>query len=301
MRTVRMALSLVLVAACGGDDGGGSPDASTINQDCQSMGGEACFQLPTAPMINSDGAPSALGCSAYVPRTSTSAMSYNGKVTFFGTSNAIAGAQISAFSSVAYQNPVTTTTSAADGTYTLTVPAGTPDVLWTSVGGPGALTAYYHDFRADLFNGDVADFNLRLFTPANIEGATGLVGGMWDAARAVFAGYAVDCDQRVIEHAVAVVSSAQGTRTFVAGAQVYYGAPGVVPLAVPPADRGDTADNGIVAILGLPPGDNLRIQVWGFLDAAALARGAAGLTLIADHPLHVVANGVLGGDLHPNQ
>ena len=301
MRAMRLALFLSIVAACGGDDGGGSPDANTINQDCQSMGGSACFQLPTAPMNNSDGAPSALDCSAYVPRTSTAAVNYLGKVTFFGTSTVIAGAQIDAYASVAYQSPVATTTSASDGTYTLNVPAGTPDVLWTSVGGAGALTAYYHDFRADLFNGDVTDFNLRLFTPANIEGATGLVGGMWDTSRSVFAGYAVDCDQRVIEHAVAVVSSAQATRTFVAGVQVYYGAPGAVPLAVPPGDRGDTADNGIVAILGLPPGDNLRLQVWGFRDAAALARGADGLSLIADHPLHVVANGVIGGDIHPNQ
>jgi hypothetical protein len=296
-----MAFSLLTVAACGGDDGGGSPDASTINQDCQSMGGAACFQLPTAPMNNSDGASSALSCSAYVPRMSTSAVSYIGKVTFFGTSNVIAGAEISAFASVAYQTPVATTTSAADGTYTLTIPAGSADVFWTSVSGPGALTAYAHDFRADLFNGDVTNFNLRLFTPANIEGATGLVGGMWDTSRAVFAGYAVDCDRRVIEHAVAVVSSAQGTRTFVAGTQVYYGAPGAVPLAVPPSDRADTNDNGIVAILGLPPGDGLHLQLWGFRDAAALAQGADGLSLIADHPLHVVAAGVIGGDIHPNQ
>jgi hypothetical protein len=299
MRAARMALSLLTVAACGGDDGGGSPDANTINQDCQSMGGAACFQLPTAPMNNSDGAPSALSCSAYVPRTSTSAMSYSGKVSLFGTSTVIEGATVAAYSSVAYENAVATTTSAADGTYTLNIPAGSSDVFWTSVGGPGALTAYYHDFHADLFNGDVTDFNLRLFTPANIEGATGLVGGMWDANRAVFAGYAVDCDDRVIEHAVALVSSTQGTRSFVAGPQVYYGAPGAVPLAVPPADRGDTADNGIIAVLGLPPSDNLHLQLWGFRDAAALARGADGLTLVADLPLHVFANGVIGGDIHP--
>ena len=301
MRVSRAALSLLTVAACGGDDGGGSPDANTINQDCKSMGGEACFQLPTAPMINSDGAPSSLGCSAYVPRTSTSVVNFTGKVIFFGTNNAIAGAQIDVYNSISYQTPVASATSAADGTYTLTIPAGSNDVFWTSVAGPGALTAYAHDFRADLFNGDVPDFNLRLFTPANIEGATGLVGGMWDTSRAVFAGYAVDCDKRVIEHAVAVVSSTQGTRTFVAGPQVYYGAPGAVPLAVPPTDRADTNDNGIVAILGLPPGDNLHLQLWGFRDAAALAQGADGLSLIADHPLHVVAQGVIGGDINPNQ
>jgi hypothetical protein len=264
-------------------------------------GGAACFQLPTAPMINSDGAPSALSCAAYVPMISSSPMSYIGNVGFFGTSNLIAGAQIKVHTSVGFQSPITTATSAADGTYTLPIPAGTPDALWISVEGPGVLTAYNHGFRAELFNGDVTSFNLRMFVPSNIEGVTGLVGGMWDESRAVMAAYAVDCERRVIEHAAVTVSSAAGTRAFADGVQVFFGAPGAVPLAVPPSERGDTNNNGLVAIMRLPPGYSLRVQVWGFLDAAAMARGADGLTLIAEHPIHVVANAVLVGDLHPNQ
>jgi hypothetical protein len=301
MRMMRTAISLCFVAACGGDDGGGATPDAGIDQACQEWGGAACFQLPTAPMTNSDGAPSAQSCPPNTPRTSTPTMSYSGNVGFFGTNNVIAGAQVDAYTSVAYTSPIASATSAVDGTYTLTIPAGSPDVLWVSAGGPGALTTYNHGYHARLFDGDITDFNLRLFTPGNIEGATGLVGGTWDESKAVLAAYVLACDARVVTHAAVVISSTAGTRTFVDGVQLYYAAPGAVPLAVPPTDRADTNDNGIVAVLGLPPGDSLHVQVWGFRDEAALARGADGLSLIADHPLHIAAGSVLAGDLHPNQ
>jgi hypothetical protein len=155
------------------------------------------------------------------------------------------------------------------------------------------LTSYGHALRPDLTVGDYTDWNISLFQPENIEGAAVLVEERWDTTTAVLAGNALDCERRQIEHAAAVLSSTSGTRTFVDGARVYYGAPGPVPIAVLPADRGDTNNNGLYAIFGVPPGDDLYMQVWGFPDEDALAEGEAGLVLVGEQPLHAVADAVI--------
>jgi hypothetical protein len=252
-------------------------------------------------MINSDLAPVALGCGPLEITSSTAPTTYTGNVGFFGSGDPIADAEIVLYDSAAFDTPIATATSAADATYSLTYPAGTPDLLWGSVGGPGALTTYRHALRPDWSLGDVADYNLRIFTPENIEGAAVLVEERWDETTAVAAGFALDCDLRVVQHAAVTLSSTSGSRTFVDGASVYYGAPGAVAIAVSPEERGDTNDNGIFAVFRIPPGDGLYLQTWGFPDEAAMAEGEAGLVLVGEAPVHGVADSVIQIEIWANQ
>jgi len=265
------------------------------------MGGEACFQIPTAPLARKDGTPIRIGCGPIVPTPAPTAVAISGDVATFGTTVPLVGAEIRLFGNPEFTTVVATATSQADSKYVIQLPAGTPDLMWGTVAAPGMLTSYVHAYRPDLGMGDIADFNLRLFKPENLEGAAILVKESWDPAFAVLAGYAVDCDRNVLQHAAVVLSAAAGRREFVDGASLYYGAPGAVPLAVPPEERGDTNDNGVFAVFRVPSGRALVAQVWGFSDDAAQAQGEAGLVLVAEHPLHAVANGVAQINLWPNK
>jgi len=277
---------LVIVVGCGG--GEDQPDAGLLKP-CKEMGGSACFQLPTAPISTREGAASALNC--YVPRPAPASVTFSGVVRQFGSSTKlVTNATIKLYGSPDYATPIATTTSSAtDATYSITVPAGT-ERLYGEFSGADYLTIYPEDVRPDLTMGDLTMFNLQMVTPDIIEGAAIPVKELWDPESAVFAGTALDCNGLIIMHAAVVVSTVQGQRAFAPGVSVYYGAAGAAPIAIPPDDRADTNDNGAFALFHLKPGTQLYAQSWGFIDAAAQAKGEAGLTLISEHPLKVVPN-----------
>lgn len=279
-------LLVVMVAGCGGSDA--TPDASKLPA-CKEMGGAACFQLPTAPVSTRDGTPSALGC-GLVTHPAPSPVTFTGTVRGFGSNKPIPNATLKVYGSADYGTPLASVTSdATDATYSLTVPTGT-ERLYGEFSAPDYLTIYPEDVRPDLTMGDISMYNLQLVTADNIEGASLLVKEIWDPTSAVFAGTALDCNRVIIEHAAIVVSTVSGQRTFAPGVTVYYGVPGAAPIVASPDDRGDTNDNGAFALFRLKPGATVYAQMWGFVDAAAQAKGEAGLTLLAEHPLHVVAN-----------
>jgi hypothetical protein len=284
---IKTACAAWLLVACGGG-GEAMPDAPS--RACQEMGGSACFQLPTAPLQNRDGAPSALGCGALTPTPSAAALTITGTVLSFGNSKPVPNAALALYSSASYATPFATATSLADGTYSMAIAAGSPDVAWAEAIAPDYLGVYVHAFQFDFSQGDIADFNPRVLTADNVESAALLIKEIWDPSVMVAVGNVYDCNEVVVMHAAVALSSTSGTRTFVAGAPMYYGAPGAVPLAVPPEDRGDTNDNGAFVTFHVPPGQTLYLQAWGFVDAAAQARGEAGLTLVGEQPLHTVAN-----------
>ncbi|HSD88154.1 MAG TPA: hypothetical protein VLB44_11590 [Kofleriaceae bacterium] len=282
-----MVIVAFVAGACGGSDNA-TPDAPSTA--CKDMGGSACFQLPTAPLSNRDGAPSVLGCGAFVPTPAPAPITFSGTFLAYGTSKPIAGGSIKVYDSVDFATPIATAISATDGAYSVTYPAGTRNELFGEFSAAGFLTIFPHYVRADLSQGDVSMYTLRIATSDNIESAGLLVKEIWDPTSAVVAGTALDCNSLIVMHAAIVVSSASGTRQFVPGVSVYYGSPGAVPLAVPPGDRADTNDNGAFALFHVKPQQPLFVQMWGFVDGAAQAKGEAGLTLIGESPIHVVAD-----------
>ena len=253
------------------------------------MGGSSCFQLPTAPLSTRDGAPSARNC-PFTVTPATVPVSFTGKTITYGTAKPVPSASVKLFTSPDRVTPVGTATSMADGTYTVQVPAGTANELYGEFAATGFLTLDTYNIRLNLNQGDFTMFNLQYVTSDNIESAGLLVKEIWDPAAMVVAGTALDCNNMIVEHAAIVASTTPGQRAFAPRASVYYGVPGAVALAEPPEARGDTNDNGAFALFHVAPSSTLYVQMWGFVDAAALARGEAGLTLVAEEPLHPVAN-----------
>jgi hypothetical protein len=290
-----MVTVIATVAACG--DSETQPDAGS---QCGTAGGGACFSLPTAPLSVPDGAAD-LACTPLVMTPAPTAVTVRGKVQGFGSGTPIPGADVKLFPTVEFATPLAETVADAEAKYSITLPQGTPDFMWGTVGGAGYLTTYVHAFRPDLSMGDISDFTLANFKPSNIEGAAILVKESWDPAYAVVAGFVRDCERRVVQHAALALSSTSGSRTFIANASLYYGAPGAVPLAVSHDERQDTNENGVFAVFRVPPGQMLFLQAWGFPDAAAQAKGEAGLVLFSEHPVHAVADSVVNINLWVNR
>lgn len=255
------------------------------------MGGSACFQLPTAPLSTRDGTPSNLGCGPIVPAATTAPLTISGVMATYGANKPVGGGEVKLYSSPDYATPYATTTAAADGTYSIELPAGTPDVLFGEYTAAGYLVVYPHAQRPNLTQGNITDFKLALATPDNVESAALLVKEIWDPAATVIAGTLLDCQRLVVMHGIVVLSTTSGTRSFAPRASIYYSAPGAVPLVAPPDERWDTNDNGAFAAFHIQPTQStMYLQAWGFVDAAAQAQGEAGLTLIAEQPVHIVVN-----------
>ncbi len=289
MKMVKHVICGVVLAACGG--GKAAPDAApdAPSRACEDMGGANCFQIPTAPLQTRDGVASALGC-GFTPTPAAAAVTFSGKVLTYGTSKPVPSASIALFSSADHATMVGSGTSMADGTYSLEVEAGTTNELFGEFSATGFLDLTTYNVRLDLNAGDFTNFNLQCVTSDNIESAGLLVKEDWDPTVMVVAGTALDCNNVIVEHAAIAVSTTQGQRVFAPRASVYYGVAGAVAIADPPEDRGDTNDNGVFAVFHLQPGPMVYIQMWGFVNAAAMAQGEAGLTLIAEEPIYPVAN-----------
>jgi len=273
---------LVAVAACS--------DSPTHVPTCQVEGGSACFQLPTDIIQTRDGAPSNLGCSDFMPTPSVNAVSVSGLLQKYGVSVPVAGATITFYATPEFSPAVATATTAADGTWSLVLPAGTPNIVYTQSSASGFVDSRGYFIGLDLTKPSVTNFNGRIVTSDNVESAALLVKENWDPTKSIYVGTALDCMNMIVEHAIATVSSEPGVRKFVDGVAVYYSAPGAVPLAVLPEDRGDTNDNGAFAFFHMPPDVTLYGQLWGYIDAAAMAQGADGLTMLAEFPVTSPAN-----------
>jgi hypothetical protein len=254
------------------------------------MGGSACFQLPTDTLQTRDGMPSRLGCGAFVNRPANGPVNVSGNVHTFGTNKPVPGADVKLYGAPDYATPIAMATSLADATWSLQVPVGTPNELYGLWAATGYLSVYTYNIRLDWRQGDVTQFNVQVVTPENIEAAGILVKENWDPAEMVVLGTALDCNGVIVEHAAIVASSTPGQRDFAPRVTVYYGAPGAVPLAVTPQDRGDTNDNGAFALFHIESEAPIYVQMWGFVDAAAMAQGEAGLTLVAEQSIHPIVN-----------
>jgi hypothetical protein len=290
-----LGLALVLALPACGDDG--PPPV------CSEDGGAACFQLPTEVLVahaGTDTDSALLGCGALAPTDSTIAVTLSGTITKYGA-DPIDGAALEVFDDAALAGtPIATATTASDGSFTFSLPAGTPDLLYGTIVADGYFDAELHNARPDL-TADVTGFDLVTLDADLLGTLAALVNDEVEPATVAMAVVVSDCARYNLEHAVVTLSTAAGTRAFVPGASVYYGTAGAIPLPVIPEDGPDTADNGAVAVVNAPEGDDFFLQAWGFPDADALAQGAAGLVLIAEYPVHTTPGSIQEFVLFANQ
>lgn len=291
-------LSLLGTAACGGDDSAAGPDAAVLpnggfdvaqlsgttkaNMDDEEVG-EANWDCLNTP---SDDVPTAV------------AITLTGVLNDFQTSSTeLRDATVTVFEGTDHQNPVDTFgPTAVDGMYSLDLPAG--NARW-------GFKVTQEDYTDTFLLNQYFDPNTAAQTQdisAISEGLTtalpAIIGLVRTPGSGVLAGAIRDCDEREVSNALATVSATSGEIDHLEGADTYYLDAGA-GLPVRHDQLAMTDTNGLFAVFQLPVSSNAFIQIWGFTDAADIADGEAGLTLLAELASPVVADTVITGSIEP--
>lgn len=280
----------------------GPSDVPVVRR-CNVNGGETCFELPTVPVMANPGmgmAPVApnFDCDLPAVTTTTAALSISGRVDDFQTDAPVANATVDVFSGLNYLGaPVATGMTNALGMYTVTVPAGTMGPLSWRVRATETLDTYLVNDTVDLTRAAVTGSNRNSVTETTAGLLTALLGQSRRDGTGIVAGEALDCQRRDLIGAIATVSStsSRGSNarpTFVPDAQVYYfSATSGLPTSRNAATMTNvTSLNGLYLSIQIPPSSTATYyaQVWGFRTQAAVAMGAAGLSLLSEVPVKVL-------------
>jgi hypothetical protein len=284
--TSRLLLMMLLVAACGDDSrvapDAGSPDATAADP-CLTSGGAACFSpLPSAPLARTGGAPD-LSC-ATAASVSSVDLQMAGNTLDLATGTRLANATIDVFYDLNLTTPTVTATSDGTGAYTLTLPKPVPSTIQVRL----RATSYYDVLNvaaAIPVDGQQISVSWLFVSRASGLAAIEAIGETDDPTASIFAMFVEDCRSRRLIHAIGTVAAApsQGTAppSFVPGVRTYYetGAPPVPVVRSMQTETDETG--GLVAYHG-PASGTVYLQMWGFVDAASVAQGAAGLRLISE-------------------
>jgi len=287
-----ISLGVLLVGACG--DGGGGSDAN--NRDCVLNGGADCFDVPTAAMLKRDTAtPANFNCAPEQIMTANAAINVSGLVGDFQSMEPLDGATVTAFAlnDLSFNSPLATATSDANGNYSLTLPSGVESrINWRSEHS-GGLPTYALNSFVDVSATDIMDATRAVVSILSANAIPMLIGTERELGKGTLAGGVVDCDGDEVKNAIATVSSTSGAGnvlpTFIAGAEVYYFAG---PLPVNRGTLSQSESNGEFVILNIPPGTTY-LQIWGFLDAADVAMGESGLTMVSEFNGPVIGDSVI--------
>jgi hypothetical protein len=281
-----MGVLVAAMAGCSGEDEG----------TCEVEGGEACFEAPTAALVAwQNGASSApsLTCAKPEPTNATQSVALGGLMRQYTAATPIAGVTIDAYSSIDMTTLVFTSTTGSDGTFSGTIPIGSPDTLHIKVTGSAILPGFALYQKYDVTTPSISDLVYYGPTQSLIDLIETTTRTDQDVAKTAIAAVVKDCDGKNLEHAIVTVSSTSKTATHVAGVNVLYGPAGDLPLPVVRSERADTNDNGAVALLNVPASGTLYVQAWGYLAAGDVAKGTAGLKLLAEWPIVTVAGGAV--------
>lgn len=276
---------------------------------CERNGGEACFELPTAAIAANAGAgmPTVapdFNCDLAAQTTTAAALSIGGRVGDFVTNDPVEGATVDVFSGLNYLGaPIATATTNMMGQYTVMVPSGTQGPLSWRVRAAGTLDTYLVNDTVNLAGSAVTNSNRNSVDNGTASLLVTLLGQSRRAGTGIIAGNALDCQRRDLLNVIATVSSttsrgSSNRPTFVPNAQVFYFSGNLPTRRTPIVDGGTpvkaTTANGLFLAIQIPPPATATTtyytQLWGFRTAAALAMGAAGLSLISEVPVRVPAD-----------
>jgi hypothetical protein len=188
--------------------------------------------------------------------------------------------------------PDVTGTSDGSGVYSVDLPAPVPNEFDVKLVRTGAYDTHFIDAHI-FFSSTVGGRTFPTVLRTTWSALAAVVGETADPSKGQILGTTTDCDDRTLEFAVVVISSTSSVGdaapTFVPGTRVYYldGAPLVPALH---SVRSETGATGGFTVFGLQNGASVYLQVWGFEGDAAVAMGMAGLTLVGERQVSVVAD-----------
>jgi len=288
-------------------DDTGAPDGWVADggpPGCAAVGGEACFEMPTGVLAaraetGVDPVTPRFSCAPPTAQLSTVEVTVSGRIADFLAGDPIPGATFDVYSDVALTTEILHATAGADGTYSVILPAGAPDLIHSHASSEGYLDTYGFYFRVDLTGPTLTQDGL-LLTSAAADTAARLARVTRAPRTAVMLVDLLDCDGLYLEHAIATLSSTSGEPVHVAGPVVLYAPDGMAPVLARRDQRHESSDNGTAVIVNVPVElTEAYVQVWGFLDEAALARGAEGLTLVAEQRIPLFPDSSIGVEMWP--
>ncbi len=305
MRSIRFAffsssLFVLAAAACGGGGDGDDDDAP----DATVTGGNTGFIVPTETTKAFDGSTELGEADWTCLNTPTDdvpnsvAITLTGVLNDFQTSSTeIRDATVTVFHGIDYQNPVASDgPTSVDGTYSLTLPVG-----GTRWGFKVSAPTYMDTFLLNQYYQPTVAAQSTNISGISNGLATALpafIGINRTPGTGVLAGAMRDCADHEVANAIATVSTTQGTATHLEGAQTFY-LQDSTSLPVQHNVLAHTDSSGIFAVFELPVTATAYLQVWGFTDAADIAMGEAGMTLLAELASPVVSNTVITGSYVP--
>jgi hypothetical protein len=306
--TIFFTLTSLSVAACGGDDGGTTPDASvdigfnapTVTLKANKEVAEDDWQEQGAADLSCLGTPSADQATS-VPVT------LNVVVKDFQSGNAVPSSMIEVFPEQKYTMPFgTAVTADSMANATVMIPTGVKRFGYRMTSGSSLPTFLLNQ----TIEPDVAVQPTGCSTPpcratiqsvSNATAATlpALIGQTRTIGTGVVAGALRDCQDREISGFIATMSSTPASANTVMGADTYY-FDSSVGLPVHHNRQAYASGDGLFMIIEVPSASPTGyVQMWGFPTEADLAMGKDGLKLIAELQVPILPDTVITGSYEP--
>jgi hypothetical protein len=324
-RLLGMFCILALGAACGDDDGengggdGGPADGpptggdSSQTRNCAMNGGEDCFDPPTAALMavadDVEQAPN-FACAPEAIMNAATPITVSGTVFDFqiGT-NEIPMATVTAYYGDITGAAAEEVTADSNGDYTIVLPAGAPNrMAWKTTRPSGGLATYALNEENDIGMAVQTGVDRENVSVATANALPAFIGHARTEGLGVVAGTIQDCDGNDVKNAIGTIASAASDGNaenieFVAGAEVYY-FDADSGLPVRRTSQASTNTDGLFVVIEIPPTSGSAqnyLQVWGYLSAADVAMGVAGLSLLAELPTAVLGDSVISLTMNPNK
>ena len=302
MRLARLTyVSLILFAACGGDDSS-KADAADNGFVTPAVALKANMEVSSDNWMEIG--PADLSCLG-MPSSDVAtgdAVTLNTKVSDFQSGNAVPGAMVKAFHDIDFTAPFDTKMSDTNAMVSVMIPAGTKRYgfqMTSSSSLPTFLLNQYVD--PTKVTGGVTTDPTKIQTVSMVTAATlnALIGQTRMVGTGVVAGALRDCQHHEMSGFIATVSSTKGSATPIGGGEAYYFDPAVgLPVRHNQAAFGSA--DGLFMIIQLPAtAPQGYVQMWGFPTDADVAKGMAGLKLIAELQVPIIADNVITGSYEP--
>jgi hypothetical protein len=288
------------VGACGDDGGGTTPDASV----------DIGFNLPTvslkannetAPDQWTEVGPANLTCLGQPSDdvASTVAVALTTKVTDFQSGNAVPGAVVEVFKDQNYMAVEANATADSNAMVTLNLPAGIKRFGYKMTSSSSLPTFLLNQTLPSPTQATQTVGEISSVSNATAATLPALIGQTRTVGTGVVAGALRDCDGNEISGFIATMSSTKGMANTVMGADSYY-FDAAVGLPVHHNRQAYASGDGLFMIIEIPSTNPTGyVQMWGFPTDADKAMGMAGLKLIAELQVPVLADTVITGSYEP--
>lgn len=293
-------MTSLLIAACGGDDGGTTPDASVdigfnpptvtlkaneeVGDDQWMEVGDADLSCLNTP---SDDAPTEV------------AVTLTTKVTDFQSGNAVPGSMVEVFKDQNYMTVENTATADENAMVTLELPMGVTRFGYRMTSSSSLPTFLLNQTLPSSTEAMQTVGNIQSVSNATAATLPALIGQTRTVGTGVVAGALRDCQGREISGFIATMSSTPAEANTVMGADSYY-FDSSVGLPVHHNRQAYASGDGLFMIIEIPSANPTGyVQMWGFPTAQDMEAGMSGLKLIAELQVPVLPDTVITGSYEP--